>query len=157
MEEFKLEKIENEGEEKNGTQSRSFEKEKEDIGNPSKSSEWGTIFPYTIEAINKDFPTSASLIILLGYIVMNSFGKNGADLIEYGFFILFLGAIYYILKNQEACLRNFSNFLKGKSFFVGSLILLLTYLILRFQEPLLTIGSTIFNSLLNIIKIVFKS
>jgi hypothetical protein len=148
-----IEKIEEDDEGKNETESQIFKEEKEKNEVKDKSAGYEKILPDLIKTFNENFPTSTSLIILLGYIAIACFGE---DLNQYLIFILFLGVIYYILKNKEICLSKFLNFIKSSRFFMGSLLFLCTYLILRFQESLLLTGVNVYNFLFNLITKVFK-
>lgn len=115
------------GNSKNETSEKSQQPDGEITSRQEKGSGWGDIPKNLMDAVKDDFSTSAFVLILIGYVIIETFGESGIDFREYILLIILLFAITGTLKTFkiEGFWGNLINALNTKKFLLVAVLILL--------------------------------
>lgn len=88
---------------------------------------WGVFPRHLMGAIKEDFPTSIFVLILLGYVIIETFGKDGINFDEYIKFIFILFVVYGLFRatGKADLFENVVSFLNKKKIFIGVVLIVI--------------------------------
>ncbi len=111
---------------KNETTEKSQQPDSEMTPKEDKGSKWD-IPGNLMKAVKDDFSTSAFVLILIGYVIIETFGESGVDFREYLLLIMLLFAITGVLKlfKIEGFWGGLINALNNKKFLLVAILILL--------------------------------
>lgn len=98
-----------------------------------------------MKAVKDDFPTSAFVLILIGYVIIETFGNSGINFKEYILLILLLFLLTGFLKlfRKENVLGDIIGFLNNKKFLLIAILILLINTILNQWDIVASVYSKI--------------
>lgn len=109
------------------TSKPAVEDNKKTLQHKPEEAGWGAFPRSLMGAIKEDFPTSIFVLILLGYVIIETFGKEGINFSEYIKFIVILFVFYGVFKvlSGEGLIERFIDFINKKKVFIGVILILI--------------------------------